>query len=75
MITTREEHLKWCKDRALRYLEDGDLTNAVASMGSDLSKHSETHQLVSNPYLMLLGMQHVLSYDAQGVRRWIEGFQ
>lgn len=72
---TREQHLKWCKDRALRYLEDGDLTNAVASMGSDLSKHAGTHSLVENPYLMLLGMQHVLNYDEGGVRQWIEGFQ
>lgn len=75
MITTREEHLRWCKQRALRYLEDGDLNNAVVSMGSDLSKHAETQPLVSNPYLVLLGVQHAMAYDAQGVRNWIEGFQ
>lgn len=75
MITTREEHLKWCKMRALRYLDDGDLTNAVASMGSSLSRHAETHSLVDNPYLMLQGMQHAVSYDVPGVRKWIEGFQ
>lgn len=38
---TREEHLSWCKDRALRLLEGGDRAGAVASMISDLKKWSE----------------------------------
>lgn len=71
---TRDEHLKWCKNRALEYLQQGNLTNAVASMGSDLGKHADTQSLVANPYLLLLGMQHVLNHDIEGVRRWIEGF-
>lgn len=74
-MMTREEHLNWCKRRALEYLDRGDLTNAVSSMGSDLGKHAETRPLVSNPYLLLLGMQYVLSYDVAGARTWIEGFQ
>lgn len=39
---TREEHLEWCKQRALEYVEAGDATGALASMISDLSKHPET---------------------------------
>jgi hypothetical protein len=35
----RDEHLAWCKKRALEYWRAGDLANAVASMGSDLDKH------------------------------------
>jgi hypothetical protein len=68
----RAEHLAWCKARALEYLDRGELHNAVASMGSDLSKHPETKQ--SSSALMLLGMRYVMEYDVAGVRRWIEGF-
>jgi hypothetical protein len=67
----REEHLAWCKRRALEYWATGDLVNAVASMGSDLSKHPETQ---CNDYLMMLAVLHVKNNDRDGVRRWIEGF-
>ncbi len=39
---TRSEHLQWCKDRALEYVNNGDLTTAYASMASNLNKHKET---------------------------------
>jgi Tfp pilus assembly protein PilF len=67
----RAEHLAWCKQRALEYLDAGDLTNAVASMGSDLNKHPETRPAAA---LMQLGMMELINRDASGVRRWIEGF-
>lgn len=65
------EHLACCKERALEYLDDGDLVNAVASMSSDLTKHPEGG---INPHLAMLGMMYVRDHDAAGVRRWIEGF-
>lgn len=71
MSGSREEHLAWCKQRALEYLDAGDLPNAVASMGSDLTKHPETG---CPPVLMSLAMMHVLDGDAEGIRRWIDGF-
>lgn len=40
--TTRDEHLDWCKSRALAYVDGGDLRQAFASMASDLAKHSAT---------------------------------
>jgi hypothetical protein len=49
----------------------GDLTNAVASMGSDLSKHNETKDIV----LLHLGMWALVNEDAVAVRRWIEGLR
>jgi hypothetical protein len=70
--TTRDKHLAWCKRRALEYVDAGDLTNAVASMGSDLSKHPETR---ANDILMMLGMRHVMDGDGPAVRRWVEGFR
>ncbi len=41
-MTTRAEHLQWCKDRALEYVEIGDNQQAFASMISDLRKHDDT---------------------------------
>jgi hypothetical protein len=38
--TSRADHLKWCKDRALAYLPDWQ--NAMASFVSDLGKHDDT---------------------------------
>lgn len=70
---TRDEHLAWCKQRALEYLDEGDLGNAVASMASDLTKHPETGR--GHDALMMLAMMYVAQHDAEGVRRWIEGFR
>ena len=72
-MRTRDEHLAWCKERALEYLDEGDLVNAVASMGSDLTKHPETGH--GHDYLMMLAMMYVSQGDGEGVRRWIEGFR
>jgi hypothetical protein len=69
----REEHLAWCKERALEYLDRGALADAVASMGSDLSKHAETAAV--NGYIMALGMRYVIDHNTAGVRQWIEGFR
>ena len=69
---TRDEHLKWCKQRAREYLDAGDLANAVASMASDMRKHPECRV---NEGLVLLGMLYVTQLDEDGVRRWVEGFR
>ena len=71
---TRSQHLEWCKNRAYSYWRDGDLVNAVASMGSDLEKH-ESFRIPANPYLLLLGGMYATNGDREGVRRWIEGFR
>jgi hypothetical protein len=69
---TRSEHVAWCKERALEYIEDGDLPNAVASMLSDLEKHPETENLPRA--LGPIGLLMAMNQDKAGVRRWIEGF-
>jgi hypothetical protein len=38
----RQQHLEWCKTRALEYLDSGDITGAYSSFLSDMSKHPET---------------------------------
>lgn len=69
---TRDEHLAWCKKRALEYLDQGDVVNAIASMGSDLEKHPE---LKPNLNLLMVGMMYARDCDREGARRWIEGFR
>jgi len=70
---TREEHIKWCKTRAVQYLDAGDWNNAWASMASDLSKHPETkdHSGLMLGTLQLMG--GMLSSVSE-MRRFIEGF-
>lgn len=68
---TREEHLAWCKARALEYLDAGDVANAIASMMSDMTKHQETG---CNSHLSMLGLMYAAKNDSAGARRWIEGF-
>lgn len=69
---TREQHLAWCKQRALEYVDAGDLAQAVASMDSDLRKHPETDFMLSP--LVGVGLLYVANKDAAGVRYWINGF-
>ena len=71
---TRHEHLVWCKRRALEYVEAGDLTNAVARMGSELKKHPDTDNPALNG-LVMIGMMYVTDGDKAAVQRWIEGFR
>jgi hypothetical protein len=72
-MTTRQEHLEWCKRRAHEYLDSGDVQNAYASMASDLNKHPETqgHSAVS------LGMMLMMSGNlstTEEMRKFIDGF-
>lgn len=65
--------MAWCKQRALEYVDAGDLNNAFASMMSDLSKHPETEQHPAIMMGMMLQMTGSLS-TAPAMRRFIEGF-
>ena len=53
----KEEHLQWCKDRALEYVESNDLSQAYSSMLSDMNKHEETrnHEAFDIGGKLLLG--------------------
>ena len=73
MTETRDEHLAWCKQRALEYVERGDVSQAYASMASDLRKHPETEKHAAIELGMMLMMSGNLSSKAD-MRRFIEGF-
>ncbi len=69
---TRSEHLGWAKQRALEYVNEGDLSNAVASMLSDLRKHDAFRDPVYAA-LGTLGLMEI-QRGPDAVRKWIEGF-
>jgi hypothetical protein len=69
----RAEHLQWAKDRALEYADRGDVTNAVASMASDLRKHPDTEDHAGAQLMVMLAMSG--KFDQPGeLRKFIEGF-
>ena len=69
---TRDEHLRWAKERALEYVTLNDLPNAVASMISDLGKH-EAFRGPAYSFVLPLGMAEI-PRGKDAVRRWVEGF-
>ena len=73
-MKTREEHLQWCKNRALEYVNAGDLNGAVASMLSDLSKHEGTKSS-SQGICAQLGMFTLMDHPtSEKITKFIEGF-
>jgi hypothetical protein len=69
---TRAEHLQWCKDRALEYVEAGLLDQAMASFCSDWRKHDDMGSMPT--VLIQLGTMYAMSGNAEDMRRWITGF-
>lgn len=71
-MMSREDHLAWCKRRALEYVEAGDLAAAITSMLSDMGKHPGTQ--AEGKAMAALGMAAVIQQDELAVVRFIEGF-
>ena len=72
-MKTRSEHLEWCKQRAIEYLKDGNISEAFASFQSDMTKHPETenHLALEMGTMLLLG-GHLSTI--QQMKNWIVGF-
>jgi hypothetical protein len=71
----RAEHLQWAKDRALKYADRGDVTNAIASLASDLGKHPETEPSCSIVGRLMVPLAMTGAFDRPGeLRKFIEGF-
>lgn len=68
---TRQEHLNWCKTRALEYVDQGDNKNAMVSMLGDLGKHPDTENAASLAIMLMLTVD---SSDKNAVRSFITGF-
>lgn len=68
----RAEHLAWCKERALAYLDAGEPVHlAFQSLGSDLRKYPDTakHPALGRGFLLLANGE--LDTPAR-MRRFIE---
>lgn len=74
MPESRAEHLAWSKQRALEYVDRGELENAIASMGSDLKKHEAWRDSRSVSFMVTEAIMFELARGPEAVRRWIEGF-
>ena len=73
--TTRQEHLDWCKMRALEYVDAGDCQQAFVSFASDISKHPETESI--STLIARLGMPLLIAgllETPQQMRDHINGY-
>jgi hypothetical protein len=69
----RDQHLAWCKSRALEILDAGDISGACTSMLSDLTKWTEP--LYKPATLALLAWDGMMfCKTSAAMRHWIEGF-
>ena len=68
---TRDEHMAWCKRRALAYLP-GNPREAITSMISDLGEHDETKGLGET--VGMIAMFELANATPNSARRFIEGF-
>ena len=75
MARTRDEHLKWCKERALEFVDKNDLEQALSSFISDLNKHDETRNLLDIVKQLTIPLKQMgLLRTQQQLREHIEGF-
>lgn len=70
---TRNEHMQWCKKRALEYCNIGDAQQAMTSMFSDLGKHKETENHIGIQ-LGVMGMMMGQYNTPEKAKKFIEGF-
>lgn len=71
-LPPRAEHLAWCKQRALALVDAGEVTAALASMLSDLTKHPDTADSARD--LAMAAIVEAHEGTPETARRFIEGF-
>lgn len=70
---TRAEHLAWCKQQALEYIDRGEIQDGITSMISDMSKHPQTENPSLNRLTMMLLIGGHLSTPEEA-RKHINGY-
>jgi hypothetical protein len=68
----RAQWLAFCRQRALEYLDQDQLDQALSSLVSDLQKRPETQGV---PDTLNTAVGAVLAKDKAALRAWIESFQ
>lgn len=71
MSDTKEQHIEWCKKRALEYVDAGNLKNAFLSFQSDMRKHDETE---NHSFLELFSLEYFAGHlkTPKEMRKFIE---
>ena len=69
---TRDKYVERCKQRALDYLDRGDLKNSVASLIGNMNTRPDCEL---PRYLATLGASLLTANDALGWRTLIEGLR
>lgn len=73
-METREQYLKWCKDRAMACVKRGELLDGVTSMMSDMDKRDDTKMGQTLTALGLMAAMDATRGDKASVERFILGF-
>jgi len=71
---TREQHLQWCKDRALEYIHAGDIANGLTSMLSDIRKHPDTDSPAMASLCMMTTIMAGRIKTTEEAEKFINGF-
>lgn len=69
----RSEHLQWCKDRAMEYINRGDVQQGITSFMSDMDKHNETANHSALQLMAMMMFSGQLS-SASEAGKFIQGF-
>jgi hypothetical protein len=72
-MKTREEHLAWCKQRALEYIDRGEIQEGITSMMSDMNKHEETRAPALDKLALMMLMSGQLN-SVHEARKFINGY-
>ena len=74
-MTTRAEHMAWCKERALEYADKGDAGLAMSSLVQDLGANPETAGSVQVVTGLMMPLALLGEFEKPGeLRKFIEGF-
>lgn len=76
---TRAEHLKWAKERALKYAPEGQAGDAGLAMSSliqDFGLHPDTERTTEVVTELMMPLAMIGTFEHPGeLRKFIEGFQ
>lgn len=70
----RSEHLKRCKDRAIKLIEQGKIAEGMASFTSDMGKHPDTLATIQNGVFHEIIMAALMTNSQVDCINAIKGF-
>lgn len=70
----RKRHLAWCKQRAMAYLDAGDVQQGLASFVSDIRKDDSTLDIPRSELWKVMLAFAIRDGSAAEARRFIDGW-